>query len=263
MPSYPPAMPPDATALRDLLVEYLLRTLWALVTAVVAIALARGIRRAAIRALDRRQAHPNVVILLGNLSRLAVFVLAGLVILAIYTQGSFGWILTSVSVLGLVVGLSLQDILKNFFAGIYVLVERPFRIGDTVQIDGHAGRVEEIAFRTTQLRTDDGREVIVPNAAFMTSAVVNLTRFATRSARLQVSAPADEAAADVPDRLRELLARGRAISAEPAPSVLLRGVSGGRAHYDVTVWGTDRDRAAADAIGAIRSVGAHWDVHGV
>ena len=254
-------MPVDPIALRDTVIEYLWRTLWALIIVVVTIAIARGIRGTAVRALGRRRAHPNVVVLLGNLSQLLVMVLGALVVLAIYTQGAFGWILTSVSVLGLVVGLSLQDILKNFFSGIYILVERPFRIGDTVQVGEHTGVVQEISFRTMQLRTDDGREVVVPNAVLMTDSVVNLTRYPTRSARMTVTVPADEAG-NVPDRIREALAGSEVIAEDPAPVVLLRGVTEGKARYEVTVWGRDRDRALADAIGAIRSTGPEWDVQG-
>lgn len=262
VPTYPAAVPLDPLVLRDAAIDYLLRTLWALITVIVAIAVARAIRGGSLRALTRRRAHPNVIVLLGNLSQLVVFILAALVVLAIYTQGAFGWILTSFSVLGLVVGLSLQDILKNFFAGIYILVERPFRIGDTVEVAGHTGVVQEVSFRTTQLRTDDGREVVVPNATLMTSAVVNLTRYPTRSARLAVSMPADDAGADVAERLRGALTRSEAIADEPPPAVVLRGIADGRARYEITVWGRDRDQAAAEAIALVRSVGAGWDVQG-
>ncbi|MEK6620647.1 MAG: mechanosensitive ion channel domain-containing protein, partial [Chloroflexota bacterium] len=187
----------DPQVLRETLVDYLVRTLWALVVIIVAILAARAIRGVAVRALTRHRAHANVTVLLGNLTQLAVILLGILVVLAIYTQGAFGWILTSFSVIGLVVGLSLQDILRNFFAGMWILVERPFRIGDTVEVDGHTGVVQEISFRTMQLRTEDGRQVVVPNATLMTSSVVNLTRYPTRSARLSVTLPADEASADV------------------------------------------------------------------
>jgi small-conductance mechanosensitive channel len=252
----------DPEALRDTTIDYLLRTLWALLTVIVAILIARAIRGASMRALNRKRAHPNVVVLLGNLSQLIVFLLGSLVVLAIYTQGAFGWILTSFSVLGLVVGLSLQDILKNFFSGIYILVERPFRIGDTVQIDAHSGVVQEISFRTTQLRTDDGREVVVPNAMLMTSAVVNLTRYPTRSAKVTVTIPASEVGPDVAQRLRDALSGTQAIAEDPAPVVLLRAVEAGKARYEVTLWGGDRDRAAGEAIARVRSIGAEWDVQG-
>ena len=248
--------------LRDLVIEYLVRTLWALLALIAAILAGRWLRRGAMRVLTRRKAHPNVVALLGTLSQVGTFVVGALVIMAIYTQGSFGWILTSFSVVGLVIGLSLQDILRNFFAGVYVLVERPFRIGDTVQVDGHTGVVQEIGFRATLLRTDDGREVVVPNATLMTNSLVNLTRYPVRSAKLSVSVPAGEPLAEVPDRVRELLAGAESIAPEPAPVVLLRAVSGERALYDITIWGVDRDRAAADAISAIRAGGPEWDARG-
>jgi small conductance mechanosensitive channel len=250
----------DPEVLRTTAIEYLVRTLWALVVVIAAIVIARAVRGTAVRALGRHRAHPNVIVLLGNLVQLTVLLVGALAVLAIYTQGSFGWILTSFSVLGLVVGLSLQDILRNFFAGIYILVERPFRIGDTVQVGEHTGIVEEISFRTTQLRTDDGREVVVPNATLMTSPVVNLTRYSNRSATLVVTVPAREASADTPDLLREMLGRSQGIARDPAPTIRLRGSSGGQASYEVTVWGPDRDRAAADAVAAILASGAGWDV---
>ena len=254
-------MPLDP-AYREVVIDYLVRTLWALLALIVAILLGRAFRGTATRWLSRRKAHPNAVALLGTLSQVGTFVLAVLVILAIYTQGSFGWILTSFSVVGLVIGLSLQDLLRNFFSGIYILIERPFRIGDAVQVDEHTGVVQEIGFRATLLRTDDGREVVVPNATLMTSSLVNLTRYSARSARLAVWAPAAQPLAEIPERIREYLAGAQSIAAEPAPAIVLRGVTGERAHYHVTVWGADQDRAAADAIAALRAGASDWEVRG-
>ena len=165
-------MPLDVAALRDTAFDYTVRTLWALLVVVVALLIARAVRKATMRSLTRHRAHANATVLLGNLAQVLVLAVGVLAVLAIYTQGAFGWILTSFSVIGIVVGLSLQDILKNFFAGLWILVERPFRIGDTIQVGAHTGEVREISFRTTQLRTPDGREVIVPNATLMTEAVV-------------------------------------------------------------------------------------------
>src|SRR3977135_1779777 len=170
----------DPSLLRDTLLDYLIRTFWAAGVPVVALVVARAVRGTTMRMLTRHRAHANATVLLGNLAQLGVIVLGVLVILAIYTQGAFGWILTSFSVVGIVVGLSLQDILRNFFAGVWVLVERPFRIGDTIEVSGYTGLVEEISFRTTLLRTADGRQVIIPNGDFMTKPVVNLTRFPLR-----------------------------------------------------------------------------------
>lgn len=251
----------DFDTLRPTLVEYLIRTLWALLVVILAIAVGRAIRAAVVRGLARGRAHPNVTSLLGNLSQVVVFMLATLAVLAIYTRDAFGWILGAFSVFGLIIGLSLQDLMRSFFAGIYILVERPFRIGDTVQVEGgHTGIVQEISFRTTQLRTDDGREVVVPNSMLVTTSVVNLTRYPNRSAVLTVSMKADEMSADVPQRLRDALSRSDAIAEEPPPAVLLRGVSDGAARYEVTVWGRDRDRALSAAVSEVRSAFPEWEV---
>src|SRR5213593_4519848 len=107
-------VPVDPAVLRESLLDYTVRTFWALVVAAVTLLVARAIRSNTIRALARYRAQANVTVLLGNLAQLAVITIGALGILAIYTGGAFGWILTSFSVVGIVIGLSLQDILKNF-----------------------------------------------------------------------------------------------------------------------------------------------------
>jgi small conductance mechanosensitive channel len=245
-------MPLDPAVIRDNLLDYGARTFWALVVAAITLLIARGVRSATMRMLARSRAQANVTILLGNLAQLAVITVGILAIVAIYTRDAFGWILTSFSVVGLVIGLSLQDILKNFFAGVWVLVERPFRIGDTIEVAGYSGSVEEISFRTTQLRTDDGREVIVPNGTFMTSAVVNLTRFPTRRASAWLVVPADEQAVTAED-VRAALLKADGVSPEPPASVELRSVADGKAQYLVSFWASNRDAAVAPALRALRA----------
>jgi len=252
-------MPLDPAVVRDNLLDYGARTFWALIVVAITLLIARGVRGATMRALARSRAQANVTVLLGNLAQLTVITIGVLLILAIYTQGAFGWILASFSVVGVVIGLSLQDILKNFVAGMWVLVERPFRIGDSIEVTGYSGTVEEISFRTTQLRTDDGREVIVPNGTFMTSAVVNLTRFPTRRAAAWLVLPADEEAVATED-IRAALEKTDGVSSEPAPAVELRGVADGKAQYLVTFWAANREAALAQAVRALRARFPQGDV---
>ena len=253
-------MPLDPAVIRDNVLDYGARTFWALIVAALALLVARAVRNVTMRALARNRAQANVTVLLGNLAQLTVITIGVLVILAIYTQGAFGWILTSFSVVGIVIGLSLQDILKNFFAGVWVLVERPFRIGDTIEVTGFSGTVEEISFRTTQLRTDDGRQVIVPNGSFMTAAVVNLTRFPTRRAGAWLVLPADEKAVTT-DEIRAALRQADGVAPEPPPSVELRSVADGKAQYLITFWAGNRDAALAQAVRALRARFPQGDVH--
>jgi small conductance mechanosensitive channel len=166
-----------------------------------------------------------------------------------------------VSVIGIVLGLSLQDILKNFFAGIWVLIERPFRIGDTIEVGGYSGAVEEITFRTTLLRTSDAQQVIVPNGTFMTSSVVNLTRFPTRRASTWLII--DDASQPIGvDDVRSALLSVTGVMKDPPPSVELRRVSDGKARYLVTFWTNDREAALSGAVAALRARFPQGEVHG-
>jgi len=76
---------------------------------------------------------------------------------------------------GLAFSLAMQDILKNFFSGVYLLLERPFRVGDTIKVKDQTGVVENIGVRTTQLRTADNVQVLVPNATVFVEVVSNHT----------------------------------------------------------------------------------------
>ncbi|MFN2521342.1 MAG: mechanosensitive ion channel family protein [Candidatus Limnocylindria bacterium] len=255
-------MPVDAETLRATAIDYGVRTLWAAAVAVIAVAVARAIRATTIGTLGRRRASPNATVLLGNLAQLGILLLGALVVLAIYTQGAFGWILTSFSVLGIVIGLSLQDILKNFFAGIWILVEHPFRIGDTIEISGYGGAVEEISFRTTQLRTPDGREVIVPNGDLMTKPVVNLSRFPARRGSLVLELPPGHARDGIDRSVRDALASVPAIAADPSPSVELSAVTTGIARYVVSFWAADLESALAAGLAAVGARFPEAEVHG-
>ncbi|ART79394.1 mechanosensitive ion channel family protein [Oceanisphaera avium] len=84
-------------------------------------------------------------------------------------------IIAGLGIVGIAVGFAAQSTLANFIAGITLLIERPFRIGDWVKIHGEEGRVVRIAFRTTWLRTRDNIFTMIPNESVATSDIVNFS----------------------------------------------------------------------------------------
>ena len=115
-------------------------------------------------------------------TRLAVGRLLSVVVLAVGAAtllDTFGIplsaVVTFVGVVGLAISLAMQDILKNFFAGLYLLFERPFRLGDVVAVKDQRGVVETIGIRTTTLRTDENVYVMIPNAMMFAEIVANRT----------------------------------------------------------------------------------------
>lgn len=84
-------------------------------------------------------------------------------------------IITALGVVGIAVGFAAQSTLSNFIAGITLLIERPFRIGDWVEIDGQVGKVIEISLRMTRLRTRDNIHTLIPNATVVSTDIINFT----------------------------------------------------------------------------------------
>ena len=97
-------------------------------------------------------------------------------------------LVTVAGAVGLAFSLAVQDILKNFFAGVYLLLERPFRVGDTIQVKDQQGVVENIGVRTTMLRTPDNIQVLVPNTVVFAEVVSNHTY---QRPTVPTTAPAD------------------------------------------------------------------------
>jgi small conductance mechanosensitive channel len=145
--------------------------------------LAAWSRTAVQRATIGSAADPNVRLLAGRLVYGVVLVIGLVWILGILGVEQASLIATF-GVFGLALSLATQDILKSFFAGLYLLFERPFLIGDEIQIKDHIGRVENVGFRATSIRTGENVLVIVPNSLVFAEVVSN------RSGRVVPEEPA-------------------------------------------------------------------------
>ena len=118
-----------------------------------------------------RRADPEAQLFASRVTYVGVLI--GGVLLALGVSGiHIAALATLMGALGLAVSLSLQDVAKNFVAGLYLLMERPFKRGDQITVRTFTGRVEAIDLRTTTLYTDDGQHVIVPNTIIMSEIVL-------------------------------------------------------------------------------------------
>lgn len=114
-----------------------------------------------------------------------VAVLGALARLGVNTSG----ILTLVSAFTVAVGLSLQDVLRNLFAGMFMLAERPFSVGDRIIVRDKSGTVQGIDVRTTRIRTDDGTLLMVPNQLLFTEILQNDSRYHRKASRFLITCP--------------------------------------------------------------------------
>ncbi len=107
-------------------------------------------------------------------------VVVGVIIIADSLGAKVGALLTSLGIGGLAFALAAQDTIANLFGSLVVVMDQPFKVGDTVKVGANTGTVEDIGLRSTKIRLLDKSLVVIPNKAVATEAITNLTRFTGR-----------------------------------------------------------------------------------
>ena len=134
----------------------------------------RGVTYFGYEVLLRRQWDIEVPPLLPRVTRFFIYAISGATIVTVaFPDANVGPLLATSAVTSLVLGLALQPILTNFFAGVVISLERPFRINDWIQVGEHEGRVTQITWRTTSIRTRQNDTVILPNANMARETLTN------------------------------------------------------------------------------------------
>jgi small conductance mechanosensitive channel len=119
----------------------------------------------AIRLLFRREHREDLGELLGSLAKGLIYILAFLISAAIvFPSVKPGDVLATLGVGSVAIGFAFKDILQNLFAGLLLLIQRPYRAGDQIKVKEYEGTIEHIQSRATAIRTYDGRRVIIPNS---------------------------------------------------------------------------------------------------
>ena len=115
------------------------------------------------RLVQKRRTHQGVALLLARLVHTSIVVIGFLIGLSVVAPSFEAGDLVKLLGIGTVaVGFAFQNILQNFLAGILVLLQEPFRLGDFINVTGIEGSVSDIQARATIVRTEDGREVVIP-----------------------------------------------------------------------------------------------------
>ena len=146
-----------------------------------------------------------------------------------------------VSVVGLALSLSVQNILSNLFSGLTLLVTKPFAAGDFVELAGKTGIVKTVGLFYTQLDTLDNVAVSLPNSDVTASSVYNYTREPRRRVDMYFSAAYDEPTEKVKAAIMDAIQQDARILSDPAPFVRLFEYKGSAISYVVRVWCSNAD----------------------
>jgi small conductance mechanosensitive channel len=233
--------------LGNLIIAYGLNVLGAAVVGIVGWGAAGVAERAARRALTG-MVHPDRAVagFLSSLVRYAVLVVAAILIMQL-----IGIHATSlIAVLGaasLAIGLALQGTLSNLAAGVMLLLFRPFRAGDVIEVAGKNGTVIEMNLLMTELATGDNVQVLIPNGQVWGAALTNFSAYPTRRVSASFVVGLDEEMERIAADVRAVLENDTRVHSDPAPSVNTSSLTDKTVELLVQAWCNTGDAAAVRA----------------
>ena len=199
--------------------------------------------------------------LFANVAKVLIMVV---VIMAVL--GQFGVQTTSlvavVGALGLAVGLAWQGVLADFAAGIMILIMRPFKVGDAVDIGGTAGSVEEVGLVTTKLNTFDNIAIIMPNSNVWGNNIKNMAMNDTRRVDMVIGFGYDDDIDQAKNVLQAIVSEDERVLSDPAPQIAVSELGGSSVNVIVRPW-TNKENYWALKFDLTEKIKKRFDSEGI
>ena len=207
------------------------------VVLLISLLVAGGVSRLATRLIARSDTSE----LLQNVLRRVIFF--GVILLGVYfflrISGLTRVAITIVSgtgLIGLVLGFAFRDIAENFLASLLLSIQRPFQLGDVIEVDGHTGVVQKVTTRGTLLIDFDGNHIQIANSKVYKSNIKNFTANPNMRAQFTVGVGYDDDLEEAQDVLRCMLDEHQAVLKDPAPLVLVEELGSSTVNLYVYFW---------------------------
>ncbi|MED5370226.1 MAG: mechanosensitive ion channel family protein [Myxococcota bacterium] len=145
-------------------------------------------------------------------------------------------LLATAGVATVAIGFAAQTSLSNLIAGLFLLIDRPFQVGDTVELEGRVGQVQEISLMSTLVRTFDNLLVRWPNEVVLKATILNYSRYPARRVDIPVSMPHGADLARAREVLLTAVSEVDTVLLEPAPQVVTKAMLDSAVQLEVRVW---------------------------
>lgn len=216
---------------------YLLRNV---VGTIILVALGIGAARTAqlltIRGLSEKRIDINLRTLFGRILYIIILMVVAFWILAIWNI-SIGVPVAAIGVITAAVVVAIQDILKDLVAGLYILLERPFYIGNIISISTYLGRVEDVQLRATKLRLLSGEEVSIPNSLVFSGTVVNTSYYGERRATIKIDIPKEDfVTVETSQQILNTINEVEGVIQDKQPTALFSGYATEKMTFTVHFW---------------------------
>jgi small conductance mechanosensitive channel len=174
----------------------------------------------------------------GFLASLVKYAVLAFVIIAVLNQ--FGVETASLIAVfgaaGLAIGLALQGTLSNVAAGVMLMIFRPLKVGQVVEVAGHGGKVIAVSLFTTELATPDNVQIIIPNASVWASTIVNKSHHATRRVDFTLGIGYDDDIDKAIAMVQGIVDADERVHKDPAPQIVVGKLGDSSVDIIIRVW---------------------------
>ena len=211
---------------------------FALVKAVLIVAFAFGVAAVVRRALSKVLAQRLATEQRQLIQRIARYLVLGLASTWALREIGFdvGVLLGAAGALTVALGFASQTSASNLISGLFLIVEQPFGIGDTIEVTGIIGQVLSIDLLSAKLKTPDNQFVRIPNETILKSPLVNLTRFDTRQTTVPILVDAASDAAKVRQVVLDVALAEAMVLEAPKPLVFMADYDGHEMRFNLVLW---------------------------
>lgn len=186
--------------------------------------------------LDRSRISQDLLLKSFFLRAASLVIVALTLLTALATIGfDVRTFVAGLGITGIIIGFGLRDILSNFAAGLLLLIYRPFRAGELIEVEGTNGTVEELTIVNMQMTTSDGVRVIMPNSKVWGAKIINYSLSQRRRLELIIKVREDDAEIAISSILSTIASDERALKT-PAPTVRITSITNDAATLTVWVW---------------------------
>lgn len=227
--------------------------------------LGKLLQRTAHAAGARTRIDPQLADVFGSLA-VAVLTLIGILAMAVLIFPSFrpGDVVKGLGITSVAVGFAFKDILQNFFAGVLILLRKPFVVGDQIRVKEFEGTVEEINTRSTRLKTYDGERVVIPNGDVYTSSILVRTHYKIRRTRIVVGIGYPDSIAEARRVITAALGGVDGVLSDPGPWVYVEELAPSSVNFTVYFWtGSEQANVLAVRNRAVESIKTALDDAGI
>ena len=238
---------PQYEAIKEFFISHALQWIGALIILIVGLLASKLSRRWLKPVLNRSRVGDDLLLKSFFLRSVSVSIIIATIIVALeQVNVPVASLIAGLGLTGIILGFALRDTLSNFAAGLLLLIYRPFRAGELIEVEGAHGTVEELTIVNMQITAVDGVRVIMPNSKVWGSKIVNYSRSKQRRLELTLKVRDIDLERAV-GTVNVTLANDKRILKNPAPVVKVSSINGDSGTLVIWAWTDPQDFQSVSA----------------